>query len=112
MVSKPYRLHSSLILIRAGNLSIRVMVPQAPAVSYSTLWCAVPWYGPASFTDMWPPHDMVHRQQPYFLSWYAMTVSCWNRVDPLGKSTGPMPPQFLTGESPLMAESPVMPMVP
>ena len=41
-----------------------------------------------------------------------MSASSRNFSAPEGKSTGPTPPQFFTGESPLIADPPVIPIVP
>ena len=68
MVSSPYRLQSSFAFSRLGKLSFSIITPNAAPVSYSTLWCLSPLYGPSSLTDMWPPQAIVQRQQPYFLS--------------------------------------------
>ena len=67
IVSRPILLQISLLLMMLPTLSLSIMPPKTPMVSYSGWWCAVPWYGPF-FTDQCPPQAMLHIQQPYFLS--------------------------------------------
>src|SRR3990172_4351612 len=51
---------------------------------------------------MMPPQAVGQCQHAYFFSSYLMTLTSLMAL-PLGKWTSPAPPQFLTGESPLMA---------
>src|SRR5665647_244946 len=113
MVSRPARLQISLHFMIDSSSSLRHRVPKAHAVSYSgRSVCGSGHLPPSALYSA--PQPRGQWEQEYFLILYLGS----NTGAPIlvafssPKSTTPMPPQFLTGESPLRAEGVVKDPVP
>jgi hypothetical protein len=116
MVSRPYSLHQWLIAIIASTSLEPVMRPKAPIVSYSGRWVC---FGKANSPRSLPSRDSAPQatgqcQQAYFFSMRSLTLlPVIPDISALPRnSTIPTPRQFLTGASPEIAATGVMPVVP
>src|SRR6185369_8147571 len=99
--------------IKASGSAIRFIVPNAPIVSYSGR-CVCRGYGYFGSMESLDsaPHAIGQRKHPYDFSIRGLIVEPPSIFLASGKSTTPTPPQFFTGESPLIALPAVIPVVP
>jgi len=106
----PYWSQMAFIAMMDSILSFSNMAPKAPSVSYSGFCAQGMAYGPLS-TRTIPLQCSGQPGQVTYLTRYLMTLSSLI-ASALGISSGPEPPQFRTGQSPLKIERAVPAAVP